>query len=686
MNDALVCHIIPAMAFDSPQEDNLKETFGGLMTRGIAAHTAGNPVVALTAFESALVLKPQNTHAVSACAALLFELSRPRAAFALLQSIESQLLQEADGCANLGVAAISCGLVQQAAIYFEQARKLSPAHTAALTHLGLLAAREQRWFDAIAYARQRLACSPNDESAYANLMDYLLGAKRISEALEQFEGLPEHLKNHPQIAIRQVVALALNAELDAANLVMMQFNPQTLHELANFLRQGGATDLQNLFYRHAINAMQECDWRDYSRLSAIVGEDNLHQGLHASSAVITMNEAKAPPPFFANARTTKPAACMRIGIAFTTLRDAPATEALAAELSLYDSARFKFHIYSPTPQPQAALSAPLAAHDVVEIAHFTDEEAVWRIRLDRLDMWLDMTLHTHWHRAGIAQYRVAPVQVQALPTASRQQLLAGIYDYALSDSIMEGSTSSAQTDMALALLPHTCWFTPAATSAAGVRQPRHFVGLPPDAFVYCGFGPCAKITPTTFASWMQLLRLVPHAVLWLSPCSANAQTNLLREAVHAGIQAERIIFAAGNVSLSDLLPLAELYLDIAGNCDAPSLVQALRAGVPAITAMGSTPASRMGGSILNAAGLPDCVFESHEAAFSKALHLAQNPTGLDALRRRVGQFVPQSPLFDVAGRVKERATAWTMMVERSRAGLPPATFHTADFKLSSRIV
>lgn len=670
------------MPVNSYPADSNKEAFSGLMDLGTAAHAEGDSVKALTAFESALALDPQNSNALSACAALLFELARPRAAFALLQSIESQLLLDADGCANLGVAAMACGLVQQATSYFEQALKLSPAPTVALTNLGVLAAREQRWFDAIGYAHQCVACSPNDETACANLIDYLLGARHIAQALEQLKALPEQLKNHPQIAIRQVVARALNAEFDAANLAITQLNSQALNELALFLQQGGAADLQNLFYRQALDAMQECDWRDYPRLCAVVGEDNLHQSLQSSPAVSAMNKAKAPPPFSVNRRANGPSDCIRIGIASTTLRDVQATQALAAELALYDSAKFKFHIYSPTPQPRAALSAPLDPHKVVEIGHFTDEEAVWRIRLDRLDIWLDMTLHTHWHRAGIARYRVAPVQVQALPSANSQLLLAAIYDYAVSDPIMEGSTSLAQTDGALALLPHSCWFTPAASRAAVVHQSRHSVGLPPDAFVYCGFGACAKITPTTFASWMQLLRLVPHAVLWLSPCSANAKTNLLREAIHAGIQTERVIFAAVTIGVSDLLPLAELYLDMPGNSDAPSLVQALRAGVPAITAMGRTPASRVGGSILYAAGLPDCVFQSHEAMFAQALYLAQNPTALEELRQRTGQSVPQSPLFDVACRAKERATAWTMMVERSRAGLPPASFHIADFKLS----
>jgi predicted O-linked N-acetylglucosamine transferase (SPINDLY family) len=670
------------MPFDSPQADNPKVTFDDLMARGMAAHTAGDPVKALTAFESALALHPQKPQAVSACAALLFELSRPRSAFTLLQSIESQLLIDADGCANLGVAALSCGQEKAAASYFQQAIELEPHHSAALTHLGLLAAREQRWLDAIGFARQSARCSPNDETAHANLVDYLLGARRPSEALAQWQVLPEPIKSHPQVAIRQVVALALNAEFDAAHRVMNQLNPQALSELTLFLQRGGAADLKDLFYRQAQDAMHECDWRDYPRLFSIVGQENLHQGFSSSPNVGMTSKAKAPPPFAVHRRANEPADCIHIGIAAISLRDTPATEALAAELSHYDRARFRFHVYSPTPQPQVALSAPLSAHNVVEIGHFTDDEAVWRIRLDRLDILLDMTLHTRWHRPGIAYYRVAPIQVEALPTARQQQSPAGTYDYALSDPIIEGSNSFIQTGTALALFPQTCWSAPDTFKAADSKLSRQSAGLSPDSFVYCGFGPSAKIRPTTFASWMHLLQLEPNALLWLSSCSANAQANLWREAMLAGIQAQRIIFAKADSNELSLLPLADLYLDMPGNCDAPSLIQALRAGVPAITAIGSTTASRMGGSILDAAGLSDCIFECREAMFAHALHLAQNPTALQALRERMQLHVSQSPLFDVPRRAKERAMVWTRMVERSRAGLAPATLNTADFKLS----
>jgi protein O-GlcNAc transferase len=653
------------MLSDSQHTDSREKAFEQLMTVGTAAHAAGDPVKALTAFESALALNEQDDRAVSACAALLFELSRPRAAFSLLKSIESQLLQNADGCANLGLAALSCNHLQEASAYFEQALKLQPTHSAALTHLGVLTARERRWHDAIGHARQCVLGLPNDETSHANLIDYLLGARSVTEALAHLQACPEPLKNQPQIAIRKVVALALDAQFDAANLAMTQLSPPARHELADLMQRGGATDLPHLFHSQALDAMQDCDWRDYDRLRAVVGEKNLHRGHSTQAWSRAADKSKAPPPFARNQSAIKPSDKIRIGIASISLRDSAATEALATELSLYDSARFSFHVYAPTPQPQAVLSSPLAAHQVVEMAHLTDEEAVWRIRLDRLDIWFDLTLNTPWHRLAIAQYRVAPLQV--LPLPAPQPWPDGIYDYTFTDGYLQAELSASPSSTAQARLPYACWTV--GRAAAAPNPSRHIAGLADDAFVVCVFGPCAHITPQTFAGWMQLLGAVPNAVLWLSVCSPSAQANLRREALQVGIHPERIIFLVITADLQNLLPLADLFLTASGGNPAQTLIAALGSGVPAMAA-----ALPMASSVLQAAGLGDGYFHSTEACLSRAFELAQNPNELKALRERVQLSVGKSPLVDAANRASERAVAWTVMVERSRAGLQPVSF------------
>ena len=150
--------------------------------------------------------------------------------------------------------------------------------------------------------------------------------------------------------------------------------------------------------------------------------------------------------------------------------------------------------------------------------------------------------------------------------------------------------------------------------------------------------------------------------------------------MQTGIEPERLVFApahAGIDSPNALLPAADLFIAIHESSHAQSLIAALCAGVPCLAT-----ASPMANSVLHAAGVGDCVFESTATCYSKALQLGRNPAEVNALRDRTRLSVAQSPLFDVASRASERAMAWTLMVERSRAGLPPATFDVPQARTS----
>src|SRR5260370_39685369 len=72
---------------------------------------------------------------------------------------------------------------------------------------------------------------------------------------------------------------------------------------------------------------------------------------------------------------------------------------------------------------------------------------------------------------------------------------------------------------------------------------RSAYGLPEQAFVYCCFNNCAKLTPDVFAIWMRLLRRVEGSVLWLLAANASFVRNLRKRAQESGVGPERLVFA-----------------------------------------------------------------------------------------------------------------------------------------------
>jgi len=122
------------------------------------------------------------------------------------------------------------------------------------------------------------------------------------------------------------------------------------------------------------------------------------------------------------------------------------------------------------------------------------------------------------------------------------------------------------------------------------------------------------------------------------------------------------------------LPLADLFVDAVRFNANQGLVDALRMGVPAITCAGNSMASRLGGSILRAAGLAESISPTKSAFLERAVQLGQDRASLRDLRSQLASQAGSAPLFDAAARVREWESAWSTMAERSRAGLAPAAF------------
>jgi predicted O-linked N-acetylglucosamine transferase (SPINDLY family) len=138
--------------------------------------------------------------------------------------------------------------------------------------------------------------------------------------------------------------------------------------------------------------------------------------------------------------------------------------------------------------------------------------------------------------------------------------------------------------------------------------------LPENSFVYCCFNNNLKILPTTFARWMRILAKVEGSVLWLLKDSNLATENLRKEACKHGIDAKRIVFAE-RMALADHLSRhynADLFLDTIPYNAHTTTSDALWAGLPVLTLLGQSFASRVSASLLNAINMPEFLAHSEE--------------------------------------------------------------------------
>lgn len=224
-------------------------------------------------------------------------------------------------------------------------------------------------------------------------------------------------------------------------------------------------------------------------------------------------------------------------------------------------------------------------------------------------------------------------------------------------------------------LPGSYLFAPGVRPIAATPS-RTSCDLPTDAFVFCGFNRTQKITPMFFAIWMRLLRAVRPSVLWLSGDNPLAMRNLKSAAATQGVDPERVIFAP-RLPMAEHLArhrVADLFLDTLPYNAHTTMVDALEAGLPAITCLGKCFAGRGGASLLRAAGLEDLVTATPAAYEAQAHTLAADPDVLAAVRQRVQDAKGIAALFGRDAHVRHLETAYMRMMDLHRAGRAPESF------------
>lgn len=692
------------------------------MAQGTQLHSAGQPGQALVAFEKAWALAPLDVNAASACATLLTELDRPRAAYRALQAVEALLMEDADGAANLAIAAEACGDLDKAQAAYARALQLKPDHLRSLNNVGILAASSSQWEIAIGLARKCLDLQPGHAPHHANLCEFLSGARRYPEALLVATQAVAQFPRDQDLKIRHAVLLAFNGELEQSDLALKRMDSETRSLLDDFLHRlesptgalsrfvsskasppTPAPDALRIYVGQACRNLSVCDWRDNGQLTGILRqalsraagkqqgrdwheapfyglmldlrEDELLQMRRESVAALDARLKNTLPAFAVRRAPADTGKRIRVGLAVQDLHNAHQVQALQQQLAQHDVSRFAIHVYAFTqqPDPQQSLVLRPCADSVSELAHMTAPEAAARIRLDRLDIYMELGFGSTWCKPEIATMRVAPVQLQQFNP--HRLHVPGLWDYSVSDSFVHPDGNGLAQCGAIVRLPQTCWLAAAGNDLPGAMASREEAGLPADALVLCSFLSPATLDSQSFALWLKILRSLPDAVLWLPNCG-RAAANLVREAQAAGVGPGRLLFSAPMDRSRALACMqhADLYLDTLRLNSASGLQDALRLGVPAITCAGDNMASRMGGSILHAAGLQECVFENREAYLAGALHLGRKPGALQGLKERLKLANPGAALFDLAARTREWEAAWTVMVERSRTGLPPGAF------------
>jgi predicted O-linked N-acetylglucosamine transferase (SPINDLY family) len=298
-----------------------------------------------------------------------------------------------------------------------------------------------------------------------------------------------------------------------------------------------------------------------------------------------------------------------------------------------------------------------------------DDASVARLLRDlEIDIAVDLKGHTGGARTSILAHRPCPVQVNYLGYPG--SMGADYIDYLIADETVIPPEQRAFYSERIVYLPDTYQPNDRARPVAPDRVTRRDAGLPEDAFVFCCFNGSQKILPPVFESWMRILSRAENAVLWLLHDNDEAAANLRREAQARFIAPERLIFARHEAQDRHLarLRLADLVLDTLPYGAHTTASDALWAGVPVLTHLGSAFAGRVAASLVKAAGLPELIARSAHDYESMAQAFAAQPARLAAIREKLARNRETSPLFDTVRMTRHLEAAYETMWRRHQSG------------------
>jgi predicted O-linked N-acetylglucosamine transferase (SPINDLY family) len=603
---------------------------------GAARLSLGQTQDALTALDSALGLDPVRPGILSARAAALVALGRDDDA---LGACDAALARDPDNPVVLnakGVALRRLGQPQKALEAYQEALVLSPGFPDALCNLGVALSDLGRFEQALAAHDRAIKAAPRDPRALANRAALLSLLGRPAEAALDLEA---------------VVALDPR-------------HPRALGDLLHARRQ-------------------TCDWRDDEALRGLV-RGEIEAGRPAISPFAALAVFDDPALHKACASLVAPAAGPRpfwperpsgdrIRIAYLSadLHDHATARLMAGLLEAHDRARFEIIALSYGPDLGGPLRDRLsdAFERRIDVRRMSDAAVAALSRSMGVDIAVDLKGYTQDGRPGILAHRAAPVQVSWLGYPGT--LAAPYVDYVIADPVV--LPGGADHDYAEAVVRLPLYQPNDGLGALPPAPTRQAAGLPRDAFVFCCLNNPGKITPETFAVWMSVLRAAPTSVLWLYEGAPGVAANLRAHATRAGIDANRLVFAAPAPHAEHLArqALADLVLDSWPYGAHTTASDALRMGVPLMTLPGKSFASRVGASLLTALDLPELIAADADAYIVTAVRLARSRSEIGALKRRLASAVETSTVFDPARFVTGLETAFQTLSDRHRAGAAP---------------
>jgi len=583
---------------------------------------------------------------------------------------------------NRGIALQELKRLEEVIDSYDRAIQIKPDLAEAYSNRGNALKELKRLDDAVASYDRAIEIKPNLAEAYYNRGIALKELKRYEEALASYDHAIEIKPDYAEAYSNRGIALRDLKRLDeaiASHNKVLELRP----------------DYEYLLGYQFHSKMHMCDWQDFEanvenlllRISegkksspsftVLALTDSL--SIQRKVSEIWVNDKHPFNPSLGiipkNPRNGK----IRIGYYSADFREHPVSYLVAEFFELHNKDNFELiAFYFGAPEASKMHQRVSLAFDkFIDVRFKSDKEVAELSRAMDISIAVDLTGLTKDGRLGIFSYRAAPIQLSYLGYLGT--IGAEYYDYLIADKkIIPVENQKFYTEKIVYLPSYQV--NDSKRLIADKIFEKVELNLPINGFVFCCFNDNYKILPTTFDGWMKILNAVPGSTLFLYAANKWAEANLKIEAEKRGVSQNRLVFG-NRIERSEYLArfkVADLFLDTLPYNAGTTASDALWAGLPVLTCMGESFASRVASSLLNAIELPELITNTQADYEAKAIELGNNPAKLKAIKDRLERNRLTTALFDTPRFTKHIEAAFMKMYERYHADLPPDHIYIDD--------
>ena len=564
---------------------------------------------------------------------------------------------------------------EEALEMFDRSIKIEPNNWLAHSNKGNILKDLNRLEDALKSYDKAIALQPNYAEAYNNKGNLFQELKRLQEAVESYDKAIALQPNYAEAYSNKGNALSRLNLLDLA-----------LEAYEKAMTLGDESDPALAAYLSC--KMQLCSWDDIQdRLEKVAAGSINHTELfypfhllsicHSPKVIkeITQSYMMTSHPAKANLGEINQSSGnqkIKLGYFSPDFRNHAVSFLISGLIESHNREKFELIAFSMgSDEPDEMRNRLKASFDqFIDVSAKSDLEVAKLARDLKVDLAIDLGGITQNSRPSIFAYRVAPIQIGYLGYLGTMG--SPYFDYLIADeTIIPAESRDAYTEKIMYLHSYQA-NDPKRKISDRVFTKEEF-GIPSKAFVYCCFNNNFKFNPTILNSWATILLRVKESVMLLHAEGETVKRNLLSEFAIRGINENRIFFAE-RLPRAEYLSryrIADLFLDTSPYNAGTTASDALWAGLPMLTFLGQTFSARMGGSLLNAIGLPELVCNSQKEYEDSAVDLGLNPSKYGLIKEKLAQHRMSTLLFDIDAFTTNLETALSKAHERRLTGMLP---------------